>query len=139
MRVIFPAIAAVSAFMATPALAADADAVRWADKLQDPATQADIAAMIQTMSAAMLDMPVAPLLRAKAEIEGTDPEEGDPDLTVSDLAGPEAETAPREIAVRLPQMMGALAVLAASFEQMLPQLRAMGDALAQADAANTGE
>jgi hypothetical protein len=49
---------------------------------------------------------------------------------VRDLAGPEAEDAPREIAVRVPQMMGALASLAFALEEMLPQLRAIAEPLA---------
>jgi hypothetical protein len=139
MRIMLTAFAAAAAIAATPALAAEGDAARLADELRDPAKQAEIAAMVETMTALMLEMPVAPLLRAKAEMEGTDPEAVDPDLTVRDLAGPEAEAAPREIAVRLPQMMGVLAALAVSFEQMMPQLRAMGDALASPPASEPGE
>ena len=130
MRIVLSAFAAVLGLAATPALAAEGDAARLAEELADPAKQAEIAAMIETMTNAMLGMSVAPLARAKAEIEGGDPEAIDPDLTVRDLAGPDAEDMPREIAMRLPHMMGALAVLAVSFEQMLPQLRAMGDTLA---------
>lgn len=130
MRAILPVFAALAAFASTPALATEDDAGRLAEELNDPATQAQITTMVETMTAVMLDMNVAPMLRAKAEIEGSDPEAVDPNLTVRDLAGPEAEVAPREIAVRLPQMMGALATLAVSLEQMLPQLRAMGDAVA---------
>ena len=130
MRVILPAFAAASALAATPALAAEGDAARLAEELRDPARQAEIAAMVETMTAIMLDMRVAPLLRAKAEIEGGDPDAVDPDLTVRDLAGAEAEDAPREVAKRLPQMMRALATLTVAFEQMLPELRAMGETIA---------
>ena len=130
MRILLTAFAAAAASTATPALAAEGDAARLADELRDPAKQAEIAAMVETMAALMLEMPVAPLLRAKAEIEGADPEAVDPNLTVRDLAGPEVGDAPRELAVRLPQMMGVLATLAVSFEQMLPELRAMGETIA---------
>ena len=139
MRLPLTALAAVSALASTPAMAAGDDAGKLAEDLRDPATQAQIAAVIETMSAAMLDMNVAPLLRAKAEIEGTDPEAVDPDVTVRELAGPEAEDAPREIATRLPQMMGALAALTVSLEQMMPQLRAMGDAIAHPEAPDSAE
>jgi hypothetical protein len=131
MRAILPVFAAFSALAASPALAAEDDAARLAEELNNPATQAQIAAMVETMTTVMLDMNVAPMLRAKAEIEGGDPDAVDPNLTVRELAGPGAGDAPREIAVRLPQMMGALATLAVSLEQMLPQLRAMGDAVAR--------
>lgn len=130
MRTALTAFAAAAAFAASPALAAEGDAARLAEDLNDPARQAQVAAMVETMAAVMLDMNVAPLLRAEAQIEGRDPAAVDPEVTVRDLAGPDAEDTSREIAVRLPQMMGTLATLAGSLEQMLPQLRAMGDALA---------
>ena len=130
MRIVLSAVAALGAIVSTPALADESEPERIADALGDPGKQAEMAAMVETMTALVLDMPVAPLLRAQATMEGGDPDAIDPDLTVRDLAGPDALQAPREIAVRLPQMMGALAALAVSFEQMLPQLRAMGDTLA---------
>lgn len=139
MRPMLPVFAAVAALASTPALAAEDDAARLAEELNDPATQAQISAMVETMSAVLLDMNVAPMLRAKAQIEGADPDSVDPNLTVRDLAGPEAEDAPRELAVRLPQMMGALATLAVSLEQMLPQLREMGDAIAVPAAPDSAE
>jgi hypothetical protein len=139
MRIALSAIAAASALASTPALAAESDAARLAEELRDPAIQAEIAAMVQTMSAVMLDMNVAPLLRAQAEIEGRDPDAIGPEVTVRDLAGPGAEEAPREIAVRLPQMMGAMAALAGSIEAMLPQLRAMGETLARPDVSDNVE
>ena len=46
-------------------------------------------------------------------------------------ADPETADAPYEFAHRLPQMMGALAGVAATLEAMLPELRAMGDRIAE--------
>lgn len=139
MRIALSAIAAASALATNPALAAEGEPARLAEELRDPAMQAEIAAMVATLSAVMLDMNVAPLLRAKAEVEGADPTTVDPDVTVRDLAGPGAEDAPRELAVRLPQMMGAMAALAGSLEAMLPQLRAMGETLARPDVSDNVE
>jgi hypothetical protein len=139
MRLILPVLAAVSASTAAPARGAEEDVARLAEELNDPAAQAQISAMVETMSTVLLDMNVAPMLRAKAQIEGTDPEAVDPGLTVRDLAGPEAEEAPREIAHRVPQMMGAMATLAIALEQMLPQLRAIGDAVAVPPRRDTSE
>jgi len=83
------------------------------------------------MTQAMLSMPAAPLLRAAETMAGRDPEAVDPDLTVGDLAGPDAAEAPRELAHRLPEMMGAMAAMTAALETMLPELRAMGDRIAE--------
>ena len=64
-------------------------------------------------------------------IAGDNPDPVDPDLRVGDLVDPETADAPYEFAHRLPQMMGALAGVAATLEAMLPELRAMGDRLAE--------
>ena len=47
------------------------------------------------------------------------------------MVGPEAAGAPYEFAHRMPQMMGALAGAVATMEAMLPELRAMGDRIAE--------
>lgn len=127
MRYALTALAAAAALASSPALATEDDTAQLAKQLADPDMQAQVAAMAEMMTAVMLDMKVGPLMRAAAEMEGKDPAAVDPGLTVRDLAGPEAADAPHEIAVRVPQMMGALATLAVAMEQMLPQLRAMGE------------
>ena len=114
-----------------PALAADGEAQRLADELSDPVRQEQMAAAVEVMAEAVLNMPAAPLLRAAETMAGRDPEEVDPDFRVGDLVGPEAADAPREFAHRLPQMAGAMAELAAALETMLPELRAMGDRIAE--------
>ena len=102
-----------------------------AEELTDPVRQEQMAAAAEAVTAALLDMPAAPLLRAAKTMAGENPEYVDPDLRVGDLVGPEAADAPREFARRLPQMMGAMATLAATMEAMLPELRAMGDRIAE--------
>ena len=108
-----------------PALAAEPDTGTSdiAKELTDPARQAEIAAMVETMTNLMLEMPAAPFLRAAATMAGEDPEAVDENTTIGDLAGPEAAEAPREFAHRLPQMMSALAIMAAAFEDMAPLMR----------------
>ena len=69
---------------------------------------------------------------------GRDPEAVDPNLTVGDLAGLDAAEAPHEVARRLPEMMGAMATMATTLEAMLPELRAMGDRIAE-DMARTAD
>ena len=75
--------------------------------------------------------PDSKALRAAKTMAGEDPEYVDPDLRVGDLVDPETADAPYEFAHRLPQMMGALATAAATLETMLPELRAMGDRIAE--------
>ena len=78
MRCALIALAAASTFVCAPALAAEGDAAHIAEKLSDPAMQAEIARMAETMTAVMLDMNIGPMARAAAEIEGKDPEAVDP-------------------------------------------------------------
>lgn len=131
MRIVLPALVAAGALTPATALAAPGDAARVAEELNDPAVQEQMAAVAEAATTAVLDMPVGPLMRAAKTIAGEDPEWVDPDLRVGDVVGPEAADAPREFAHRLPQMMGALATAAATMEAMLPELRAMGDRIAE--------
>jgi hypothetical protein len=124
--------AAAIALLPAPALAEpdEGEISSAARELADPARQEQLAVMAGAVMEAMLEMPAAPLLRAAAEVAGEDPEAVDPDTRLADLAGPEAADAPREVAEKLPQMMGAMAALAVAFEDMLPQMRAIGEDLA---------
>ena len=131
MRIVLPALVAAGALTPATALAAPGDAARVAEELNDPAVQEQMAAVAEAATTAVLDMPVGPLMRAAKTIAGEDPEWVDPDLRVGDVVGPEAADAPREFAHRLPQMMGAMAAAAATMEAMLPELRAMGDRIAE--------
>ena len=131
MRLVLPALAIAGAVSPATALAAPGDAARVAEELNDPVVQEQMATVAEAATTAMLDMPVGPLMRAAKTIAGEDPEWVDPDLRVGDVVGPEAADAPREFARRLPQMMGALATAAATMEAMLPELRAMGDRIAE--------
>jgi hypothetical protein len=131
MRIVLPALVLVGAVSPATALAAPGEAARVAEELNDPAVQEQMAAVAEAATTAVLDMPVGPLMRAAKTIAGEDPEWVDPDLRVGDVVGPEAADAPREFAHRLPQMMGALATAAATMEAMLPELRAMGDRIAE--------
>lgn len=132
--------AAATALLPAPALAEpdDSEISSTAREFADPERQEHMAAMAAAVTEAMLQMPAAPLLRAAAEIAGEDPEAVDPDTRVADLAGPEAADAPREVAEKLPQMMGAMAALAVAFEDMLPQMRAIGQDLADDFPAEAG-
>ena len=131
MRTILSVLAGVYALLSAPAFASpESEAGRVAEELSDPVRQAQIAGTAAAASEALLNVPVAPLARAIAQIEGYDPDYVDPDLRVGDLVDPATADAPREFAYRLPQMMGAMAGLAVAVEDMLPSLRALGDRIA---------
>jgi hypothetical protein len=131
MRIVLPALIIAGALVPAPVLAAEGEAARVAEALNDPVRQEQMAAAAEAVTDAVLSMPAAPLLRAAKTIAGENPDYVDPDVRVGDLVGPEAADAPREFAHRLPQMMGALATMAATMEAMLPELRAMGDRIAE--------
>lgn len=131
MRTILSVLAGACALLSAPAFASPgSEAGRVAEELSDPVRQAQIAGAAAAASEALLNVPVAPLARAIARIEGYDPDYVDPDLRVGDLVDPETADAPREFAYRLPEMMGAMAGLAVAVEDMLPSLRALGDRIA---------
>jgi len=130
MRIVLPALVLAGALSPMPALA-QSDAARVAEELADPVRQAQMATAAEAVTDAVLSMPAAPLMRAVKTIAGEDPDYVDPDVRVGDLVDPETADAPYEFAHRLPQMMGALAGAAATLEAMLPELRAMGDRIAE--------
>jgi len=130
MRILLRALALAGALSPVSALA-QSDVARAAEELNDPVRQEQLAATAEAVATVVLDMPAGPLMRAAKTIAGEDPNYIDPDLRVGDLVGPEAADAPYEFAHRLPQMMGAMAAAAATLEAMLPELRAMGDRIAQ--------
>lgn len=123
MRVVLSAVAAACLLAPVPSLAADSEVSEVAEDLSDPARQAEITTMVETMTNLMLAMPAAPFLRAAATMAGEDPEAVDENTTVGDLAGPAAAEAPREFAHRLPQMMSAMAAMAATLEDLTPLMR----------------
>lgn len=125
MRIVVTPLAAACLVLPAAAFAAepDGDTRRMAETLHDPVVQAQVAASAEAVTDAVLGMPAAPLMKAMAEIAGEDPDYVDPDLRVGDLVDPDTADKSREFAHRLPQMMGALAGLAAAMEDMLPELR----------------
>ncbi|MEO6040921.1 MAG: hypothetical protein ABIP41_03395 [Croceibacterium sp.] len=131
--------AAAAAALPVPALAQDRhddshraaadrqdDAHRMAREMNDPARQAEMAATVEGMAGVLLEMPVGPLMRAAATMAGENPDYVDPDTRIGDVVGPEAADVPREIAQRLPRMMGAMAEMTVALEDMLPQLAEVG-------------
>ena len=127
------ALASIGGLAPSPALGQDTETRRMAEELHDPVRQAEIAATAEAVTEAMLSIPVAPLARAVAEIEGLAPDNVDPDLQAGDLVDPDTIDASYEFADRLPQMMGALASLTVALEDIVPEIRARIEAARPAD------
>lgn len=125
MRLAMITMTAVCALLPATAIAAEPDTEtgRVAEELRKPERQAQIAAAAEAVTDAVLSMPAAPLLRAAKEVAGENPDEVDPDLKVGDIVDPETADKSYEFAHRLPQMMGAMAGMAAAMEGILPELR----------------
>lgn len=131
----FIALAAVAAAIATPAAASAQDerrialpgdepvAPEMAQRLADPVFQEQMASTVAVLGEILLDLPVAPLAEAAAQMAGEDPQAVDPDMTLRNLAGPRADDVPQEIARELPRMMGAMAGMAEGLSAMVPALR----------------
>lgn len=122
-------VAAVIAVTApVPALAAnDPEQPRLAEKLDDPLIQDTVASSIAIMGRVLMDLNVAPMMRAMAQARGDNPVYVDPDTTVGDIAGPDARYAPEEMAQRVPEVMGSMAGMAEGMEAMVPALRDMAE------------
>ncbi|MFC4294318.1 hypothetical protein ACFO0A_04510 [Novosphingobium tardum] len=117
---------AVAALAPFPAAARDRATSEMAEKMQDPRLQHTMAAAVRAMSDAMLDMRVGPLLRAAESVNH--PVRGrhiDPDTTLRDYAGPEAERMPEEMSRQVPKMMGQMGRMAGAFDDMVPELKGM--------------
>ena len=139
MRRTIMTIAAGAALLPLPALAADdvlaseddTGLARAAEEMRDPMRQQQVAVMAEAVLDSLLEMPIGSLLQSMAEIAGEDPAAIDPNTTVREVAGPQADEAPRLAARALPKVMGATGALAGALETMLPQLRRIGEDLAR--------
>ncbi|MCA1662173.1 MAG: hypothetical protein LC648_08495 [Novosphingobium sp.] len=117
-----PALALI--FAASPALARESGTSRMAEKMNDPATQRAMAAAVAAASEAMLDIPLEPLVRAAEAMGDRRTARRMRGARLRDVA-PEAEDMPRELAHKLPAMMGAMGGMAVAMEEMAPALKAM--------------
>ena len=110
-----------------PALAQDAPAAPLADlgeQMRDPAYQRDMALMLQAMTEVLLDMPVAPLAQAAAEMAEEEARDIDPDLTLRRMV-PQSDRAGEDVARVVPRAMQAAGSMAEGLAAMTPLLRDM--------------
>lgn len=142
------AVLVAAAASSVPALARETNDRPIAETLANPRTQQAMAGAMAAMTEAMLDLKIGPMAKA-LEGMGGDADDRRParhidrNATLGDLAGPEARRMPREVARKMPQMMGAMAGMAGAMQAMLPQLEAMGakmkDAMGEPDGAADGD
>ncbi|WP_379548237.1 hypothetical protein ACFCW2_03560 [Qipengyuania sp. DSG2-2] len=136
---ILTALAASLALAAgsAPALAQSADPApeeavgAMADRLSDPAFQQQLSVTLATLSQVLLDLPIAPLAEAAAEMAGEEPLAVDPDMTLRKVA-PDASAVPEVIEQELPRAMDRMASMAGGMEAMLPALREAARQMEQA-------
>ncbi len=135
---LFAAGLAATLLAPVPALARDKSLSEAAEKLSDPRLQETIATAMASLSQALMGMKMAPFARAMETMgksmgdatgEPADMPAIDPDATLGEMIGPDAERLPQELSARVPAMMGAMAGMAGAVEGMLPQLEAMGKQL----------
>lgn len=120
-------VLAATALGSAPALARDQSARDAADRLSDARLQASVASTMAALSAALLDIRIAPFARVLDSVR--DPEDArsiPPDATLGDLAGRDAQRLPYEISRQVPQAMGAMADMAGAVDDLMPQLEAIG-------------
>ena len=129
MRSILPLAASlVMVGAASPALAQDPDpalgktAAAMADRMSDPAIQQELAFTLSTLSQVLLDLPIAPLAKAAADMAGENAPAVDPQMTLRKVA-PKADKVPQVIERELPLAMEQMAGMAGGIEEMMPALR----------------
>jgi hypothetical protein len=94
------------------------------EQMRDPAYQRDMALMLQAMTEVLLDMPVAPLAQAAAQMADKETRDIDPDLTLRRMV-PQADRAGEEVARVVPRAMQAAGSMAEGLAAMTPLLREM--------------
>ena len=120
-KFILPA-ALAACTLPVPALAQDAPAAPLADlgeQMRDPAYQRDMALMLQAMTEVLLDMPIAPLAQAAAEMAGEKTRDIDPDLTLRRVV-PQTDRVGDEVARTVPRAQAGSPCSAASSSSPSP-------------------
>lgn len=138
MRKLFIPAAALVAFSA-PGAAQDAAGAEsesapladMAEQMRDPDRQRELSMMLQTMAQMLLDVPIAPLAKAAADMAGEKAEEIDPDLTLRQMT-PDAEDVADEIADNVPRMMDMMGSMSEGIAAMAPALKQMAERMKDA-------
>lgn len=128
----FAALAAPAAAQDDSALAVEAAPLaEMAEQMRDPDRQREIALMVQTMTEVLLDMPIAPLAKAAADMAGEKAGDIDPNMTLRQMA-PDAGEVSKQVGKNLPRAMDAMSSMAEGFAAMTPALRQMAERMKDA-------
>ncbi|MEZ5680651.1 MAG: hypothetical protein R3E14_05070 [Erythrobacter sp.] len=138
MRKIILPVAALAA-VSVPAAAQDtgdvgidtAPMAEMAEQLRDPERQRELSMMLETMTQVLLDVPIAPLAKAAADMAGEKAEDIDPDLTLRQMT-PDAEFVTGEIARNVPRMMEMMGSMSEGLAAMTPALKQMAERMKDA-------
>ncbi|MBQ94284.1 MAG: hypothetical protein CL510_00365 [Actinobacteria bacterium] len=132
-KILLPALLAA---LATPAMSeaagpTNAPLAGLGEQMHDPERQRDMALMLRAMTEVLLDMPIAPLAEAAAEMAGEDARPIDPDMTLRQMT-PEADRIGEEVARNVPRAMQAAGSMAEGLAAMTPLLREMAERFREA-------
>jgi Ni,Fe-hydrogenase I large subunit len=106
---------------------ADTEANALAERLGDPATKYGVAAAVEGVTGAIMNMPVGPLAEAiERAAPGTVDRRLPPDARVGDLAGPAGDRLPQRMAARSVEAMEIAGGFARAFAEMMPELERLG-------------
>lgn len=123
-------IALAGAAVGTPVAAHERAATRGLDTLQNPATQDALANAIGSLTAALMQLRVAPFINAMNDI---DTQHGHravaPDATVADLMGRDGDAVTAQANQHARTAARATGAMAGALQQMLPQLEQMAEQL----------
>ena len=87
--------------------------------------------MLQAMTQVLLDVPIAPLAKAAADMAGEKAEDIDPTLTLRKMA-PDAGEVSKQVGRNLPHAMDAMSSMAEGLAAMAPTLRQMAERMKNA-------
>ena len=115
-----------------PALAEESRVDDLAERLNDPLTQFAVAGMLSAFARMAMDLDIAPLVRAAEAMGDERARDLPPDARLGDLAGPNAERLPEDIAERVPGAMARMGTMAGAVSGKVPELQAMARRLRDA-------
>ncbi len=99
---------------------------KFAQRLDDPAMQDSIAAMVEGMSGMMLSLPVGKFAGAIEKARPGAVKDSIPDdATLADLAGPDAEAIPARLGDESRNLMSMMSGFAQAFAGMIPEFEAI--------------
>ncbi len=105
----------------------EAGMMEMAGKISDPAMQDGVASAVETMTSAMMRLPVGQVAEAIENARpGTINRRIRRDTTIADLAGRDARNLPEELGARSREAMGMMSGFARAMAVMMPEFERMG-------------